>query len=397
MSINTFWLKVGLFSVGLGQSFAFVLIPPLARDLGLTEIQTSTIFAISAIAWAMTSAGWGRASDSYGRRNIAIIGLFGYSISIIALFIPLLLVQQNLLSITLLFPLLILGRLINGIIGSATRPAMFGYMADNSDKTERTFRFAQLESSFLIGTVVGPLIGGLLFLVSEGLPFYIFSMCGFISCIGIYLNIPNEKIINSNKSKKNLSFTDNSVWPFLFLASILSLCHSSLLQSIGFYITDMYIVSNLPLFISVCYAVLSMSTIVSQFLFTDYLRLSNTSLLRFGIFIVLVSYVFAGLSSTIWYFYFSIILNGVGFGMIRPANASALSLAQDPENQGSAAGYLGSVIPIGHMLTPIIAMPIYQFNPSFLYYFSSILCFVAAIFIILNPMIKSMKFYENEI
>ena len=159
----------------------------------------------------------------------------------------------------------------------------------------------------------------------------------------------------------------------------------------------MYIVSNLPLFISVCYAVLSMSTIVSQFLFTDYLRLSNTSLLRFGIFIVLVSYVCAGLSSTIWYFYFSIILNGVGFGMIRPANASALSLAQDPENQGSAAGFLGSVIPIGHMLTPIIAMPIYQFNPSLLYYFSSMLCFVAAIFIILNPMIKSMKFYENEI
>ena len=36
MSINTFWLKVGLFSVGLGQSFAFVLIL-LARDLGLTE------------------------------------------------------------------------------------------------------------------------------------------------------------------------------------------------------------------------------------------------------------------------------------------------------------------------------------------------------------------------
>ena len=59
MSINTFWLKIGLFSVGLGQSFAFVLIPPLARDLGLTEIQTSTIFAISAIAWAMTSAGEG--------------------------------------------------------------------------------------------------------------------------------------------------------------------------------------------------------------------------------------------------------------------------------------------------------------------------------------------------
>jgi len=27
------WLKFGLFTVGLGQSFVFVLVPPLARDL----------------------------------------------------------------------------------------------------------------------------------------------------------------------------------------------------------------------------------------------------------------------------------------------------------------------------------------------------------------------------
>ena len=79
------WLKFGLFTVGLGQSFVFVLVPPLARDLGLTEIQTSSIFAISAVAWALTSAFWGRASDKYGRRNIAILGLLGYGISLIAL------------------------------------------------------------------------------------------------------------------------------------------------------------------------------------------------------------------------------------------------------------------------------------------------------------------------
>ena len=68
MNSGGFWLKFGLFTVGLGQSFVFVLVPPLARDLGLSEVQTSIIFAISAVAWAMTSAGWGRASDRYGRR-----------------------------------------------------------------------------------------------------------------------------------------------------------------------------------------------------------------------------------------------------------------------------------------------------------------------------------------
>ena len=70
-SSGSSWLKFGLFTVGLGQSFVFVIVPPLARELGLTEVQVSLVFAFSAVAWALTSASWGRASDKYGRRNIA--------------------------------------------------------------------------------------------------------------------------------------------------------------------------------------------------------------------------------------------------------------------------------------------------------------------------------------
>ena len=165
------WLKFGLFTVGLGQSFVFVLVPPLARDLGLSEVQTSSIFAISAVAWALTSAFWGRASDRYGRRNIAILGLIGYAVSLIALITPLFLVEKNILNLTLLFPALILGRLINGLLGSATRPASFAYVADITSKEKRTVKFARMESSFLVGTVVGPLVGGFLFLITKETPF----------------------------------------------------------------------------------------------------------------------------------------------------------------------------------------------------------------------------------
>ena len=54
-----------------------------------------------------------------------------------------------------------------------------------------------------------------------------------------------------------------------------------------------------------------------------------------------------------------IIINGIGGGMLRPAISSSLSLSQTPEHQGIAAGYLGSVYPVGHILTPVLAMPIY--------------------------------------
>ena len=391
MSISgSSWLKFGLFTVGLGQSFVFVLVPPLARDLGLSEIQTSSIFAISALAWATTSAFWGRTSDKYGRRNIAILGLVGYSISLIALITPLFLAQKNLLNVTLLFPALVLGRLINGLVGSATRPASFAYIADITSKDNRTVKFARLESSFLLGTVAGPLVGGFLFLISNETPFYVFSMLAFIAAIGIYRKLDSvTKTKNTVKKLNKINWYSSTIWPFLAFAAVLSLCQASLLQSIGFYITDLYSnFDNLPTLISMTFALLSISTIVSQYIFTDAFPMNNFNLLLFGTLLLIFSYFTMAFYQTISVYYLSIIVLGFGFGMTRPALASSLSQAQSPENQGSAAGYLGSVIPIGHMTTPFIAMPIYSINPAYLYYFSSVLCITLIIFIISQPILK---------
>ena len=395
MSISgSSWLKFGLFTVGLGQSFVFVLVPPLARDLGLSVIQTSLIFAISAFAWAITSAYWGRASDIYGRRNIAILGLIGYAVSLIALITPLFLVERNILDVAFLFPALVLGRLINGLLGSATRPASFAYTADVTSKEKRTLKFARLESSFLLGTVAGPLLGGFLFLVTKETPFYVFSFLAFVAAIGIYLNLKStniQKIRNSDNIKK-ISWYSKTIWPFLVLAAILSLCQSSLLQSIGFYLTDSFgDTPDLLILISMTFTLLSISTIVSQYIFTDAFPLNNSNLLLFGTILLVFSYFTMAFFPKISIYYLSIIVLGLGFGMTRPALSSALSIAQTPENQGSAAGYLGSVIPIGHMTTPFIAMPIYAINPSYLYYFSSILCIGLILFIIFHPMIRNTE------
>ena len=384
------WLKFGLFTVGLGQSFVFVIVPPLARDLGLSEIQASLVFAFSAIAWALTSAAWGRASDKYGRRNIAILGLIGYSASLLAMIIPLFLVEKNLLDIVFLFPLLVFGRMLNGLIGSATRPATFAYIADTSSREKRTVKFARLESSFLVGTVAGPLIGGFLILITKETPFYVFSILALVASIGIYKNVDNtardkKSVLQSEK----ISWKSNTVWPFLVLASISSLCLASLIQTIGFYLFDVFPnIDDLPILISMTFALLSISTIVSQYLFTDAFPLSNNKLLLCGVLLLLFSYITMALFPKISIYYLSIIINGIGGGMLRPAISSSLSLSQTPEHQGIAAGYLGSVYPVGHILTPVLAMPIYAINPSYLYYFSSTLCLICFIFIISHPIFR---------
>ena len=282
------------------------------------------------------------------------------------------------------------------LLGSATRPAAFAYVADNSSRDKRTVKFARLESSFLLGTVAGPLIGGFLILITKETPFYVFSFMALIASIGIYFNIDNtsshKKVIESSKK---ISWLSKSIWPFLALASIASLTQASLLQSIGFFIFDTFsYLDDLPIIVSMSFALLSISTIVSQYLFTDAFPISNFKLLVYGSFLVMFSYITMGYFSKISIYFLSITINGLGAGMLRPALSSALSLSQTPENQGSAAGYLGSVYPIGHILTPVIAMPIYAINPSYLYYFSSILCISLIIFIISHPIFRMNN--ENE-
>ena len=385
------WLKFGLFTVGLGQSFVFVIVPPLARELGLSEVQASSVFALSAIGWALTSAAWGRASDKYGRRNIAILGLFGYSASLIAMITPLFLVEKNILDLVFLFPLLVFGRMLNGLLGSATRPASFAYIADTSSKDKRTVKFARLESSFLIGTVAGPLIGGFLILISKETPFYIFSFLGLVASVGIYRNIENKPslILTNQDNSSKVSWRSNTVWPFLFLASISSLCLASLIQTIGFYLFDTFPdIDDLPVVISMTFALLSISTIVSQYLFTDAFPLTNNKLLIYGVLLLCFSYIVMAFYPKISVYYLAIIVNGLGGGLLRPAISSSLSLAQSPEHQGSVAGYLGSVYPIGHILTPILAMPVYAYNPAYLYYFSSFLCFICFLFIMTHAVFK---------
>ncbi len=390
-SSGSSWLKFGLFTVGLGQSFVFVIVPPLARELGLSEVQVSLVFAFSAIAWALTSAAWGRASDRYGRRNIAVLGLVGYSLSLVAMITPLFLVERNLLDVAFLFPLLVLGRLLNGLIGSASRPASFAYVADNSIAEKRTLKFARLESSFLLGTVAGPLLGGFLILITKETPFYVFSAMSLIASIGIFINLKNTSIHKkSDQPNIRASWKSSTIWPFLLIASIASLSQASLLQSIGFYVFDIFpTLDDLPIVVSMSFAVLSISTIVSQYLFTDAFPLNNYKLLIYGTILIIFSFFTMAYFQKISIYYLSLLINGLGGGMIRPAISSSLSLSQTPENQGSAAGYLGSVYPIGHILTPFVAMPIYASNPAYLYLFNSLLSIFIIIFIMVHPIFRN--------
>ena len=73
-------LLAGLITYGMGQSLLFVIFAPLARQLGLDELELGLIIAASNVMLAFSAPRWGRASQRMGRRTVYLIGLAGFAV-----------------------------------------------------------------------------------------------------------------------------------------------------------------------------------------------------------------------------------------------------------------------------------------------------------------------------
>ena len=390
---NTIWiLATGLLCVGAGQTIVFITIPPVARDLGLNEIQIGSIFATSAVAWMILSPVWGSLSDSIGRKKIVVVGLLGFAISLVLFSLTISLGQKGLLTGTLLFVLLVSARVLNGIFGSATRPSSGGWVADISSINSRSRAFARLDSGFSMGRILGPALAGLLLLVSYTAPFFFFAAGAFIVIVLVIFQQSPPKI-SSSKEIKKLSMFDSRVWPFLIVSAAFGICNASLFQTSSFFFQDVITPSseNYIALASVGFMLTGLGVLNGQLLLADRLQTSPGSLIKLGVIFNCLSLLGYAYSSSLVQVYICLFFFGVGNGMLGPGISSSLSLSVGKDYQGVAGGFLGMVIPIGHVASPLISMPLYTINPVYPYILGSSLMFLCTVFIFTNKRHKWIR------
>ena len=390
---NTIWiLAAGLLCVGAGQSIVFITIPPIARDLGLNEIQIGTIFASSALFWMILSPVWGSLSDSVGRKKIVIVGLLGFAISLILFSLTISLGQEGLLTGSFLFFLLVAARLLNGMFGSATRPSSGGWVADISSINLRSRAFARLDSGFSMGRILGPAIAGLLLLVSYTAPFFFFAAGAFIVILFVSFQESPPRL-GVKESQNKLSLFDAKVWPFLIVSAGFGISNASLVQTSSFFFQDVITPTseNYIALASIGFMLSALGVLNGQLLIADRLQTSPGSLIKLGVILNFLSLLGYAFSTTLVEVYICLFFYGLGGGMLGPGISSSLSLSVGKEYQGAAGGFLGMVIPIGHVISPLVSMPLYILNPSMPYLLGASLMFFATIFIFLNKRHKWIR------
>ena len=387
---KSIWLlAAALACVGAGQSTVFILIPSEVRSLGFTEFEVGLIFSISALAWMIFSPFWGRLSDKFGRGSIFLLGMIGFAFSMASFAAILISAQSLLLPLALVFPLLVLTRLINGLLGSAVRPAAGGRIADLTSPTTRTAGFARFDAGWQFGVVIGPIVVGVLLSVfNENLlaPFL------FIAVLGLIIGFYNFKNMNESfkaediKQQPKLKFYDSRVWPSLLIASFMGISNACLVLTSALYTKDVIITNGESVYtvIAIGFSLVAMSGMFANLFIVDKFKIRPLNLIKWGCSLILLSYLFLANATSISNLYLSLIMFGLGSGLIRPGNITILSLSVSPKEQGAASGWMGTVFPIGHLITPFSIMPLYMMSPNLPYFAISFLALLLIIFILLN-------------
>ena len=335
---------------------------------------------------------WGSLSDKFGRKWIFLLGIFGFSISMILFAAIISAATLNLIPFALILPLLIITRLINGLLGSAVRPAAGGRIADLTSPETRAAGFARFDAGWQMGVVAGPILIGVLLSVFNNNLFIPFL---FIALLGISLGFYNffqmgvsdqqfheEKI----ESQKKISMFDSRVWPSLVVASFMGLSNAGLVLTSSIFVKDVILTNQSEVYstVAVGFSIVALASMFSQLVIVQNYRINPLSLIKWGLLIVFLGFFLLSQASSIPGLYLGLMLKGLGMGLARAGNVTMLSLSVSKSEQGTANGLLNMVFPIGHILVPVVIMPLYIISPEIPYILLSTLAILLIIFILLN-------------
>ncbi|MES1989623.1 MAG: MFS transporter [Pseudomonadota bacterium] len=347
---------------GMGQTLVYAVLPPIARKLGMSEFETTMIYALSALLWIVTSPFWGRRSDTVGRKPIMLLGLSAFAVST-AIFATLLLVALwGWVTMAVAFPLLMLSRAIFGGFGSGNGSAAQAYVADRTSRGERAAGVASLGAAFGIGTAIGPGFAAAFAQIHLVAPFYAVSVIAFISValIALYLperTRPSHRVsVKQEARKHSLKWNSREALPWIIVSVTISFAQTIIMQLCAFYFMDTL---HLPPdkateMISVGLMAMAIATLFAQIGLIQRFNLSVQFLLRWGSITSIASYVLLIIGGSYGVLVTALTLAGFGFGLLRPGLGAGASLSVSRRDQGAMAGFISGTSATGMILTPFI-------------------------------------------
>jgi MFS family permease len=385
-------LFVSLICMGAGQSVMFAILPSLVRRLGLTEFQGSLPFVASATIWLFTSSYWGGKSDRWGRKPVILLGLTAFGISFASFAAIADLGVHGILGVAVCYPMMIAARAVYGLFGSGASPAAQAYIADRTTREERTSGVATLSAAFGLGTTIGPGIGSALVVFGLFAPFYFVALVAFASAATIWFLLPETTKPHIHAAQRRaLKWHDRRIWPFIVFGVGISTAGAVPIQTVGYLFIDVlhYSSKEAPQYTGIGLVAGAVAALFAQLVIVQRFHLSARTLMRWGGATCILSFALFAIGRQFGPLVFALMINGLGFGMVRPGYAAAASLSVDPHEQGAIAGLTGATAGAGFIFGPMIATGLYRISPSAPFLFGGGLMLVCYLYAMFSPHLKN--------
>lgn len=381
-------LILALMATGIGQSLVFAILAPLGREVGLTELQITSIIAISALVFALASPHWGRLSDRVGRKPIIITGLLGYTVGTLVFTSVFYAGLAGVLGGTLLYGVALLARCSQAVIMSATSPATTAYAADNSSTEQRTRTMARLGTANSLGTILGPAVSGALATFGLLAPLYFAAALAASAALLVWRQLPRtpQRDLVPRHLRVRLRFADRRVRHLLATAVGLFVGFSGIQQTLGFTLQDKLDLTGIQtaqvtgaaLMISAAFTFLVQITVMQR------AKLEPGQFIRLGLLAMLFGAAILASADHFPLLAVGMAFIGTGLGLTMPAIAAGASLAVAPDEQGAVAGLVAACPAIGFVVGPLAAGALYQVHPSLAPMFSAAVFFVVLVVLVLR-------------
>ena len=385
-------LFLSMMCLGAGQSVMFAVLPSLARELGLTELQASMPFVVSAGIWVFSSGYWGAKSDRWGRKPLIILGLTAFGVSFSSFAVMAQSGVNHLLPLMVAYPLMIATRALYGLFGSGAAPSAQAYVADRTTRAERTQGVATIGAAFGLGTTIGPGIGSVLVIFGLFAPYYFTALMAFASAAAIWLFLPERTAPTAHKPlKATLKWHDRRVLPFIVFGLGVSTAGAIPVQTVGYLFIDMLHLkpADAPQYVGIGLMASSMAALFAQLVIVQRFNISARALIRWGTIIALISNLIFVVGHQFGPLVVALVVSGLGYGMARPGFAAASSLSVSPDEQGAIAGLTGATSGAGFIFGPIIATTLYEWHPVAPYVFGAVLLAVLYAYALLSPHLRN--------
>jgi len=367
-------LLVSLVSVGMGFTVLFPVLAPLGREIGLSEIQITSIISASGLIVFLASPIWGRQSDVWGRKRVMLVGLFGVALGTALFTTVLLWGLTGALTGTALFLALVAARMLHATVMAASMPAANAYMADITDASTRTKGMGAAGAANNLGSILGPAISALA-VISLLAPLWIMAAVALLNALFVWRFLPEPPRQALSKRPPRLKYTDPRILPFIVVGVLMFTGMGIVQQTIGFRMQDALGLNAADTAQAVGMAMMLSAgcSLLAQAVIVQRLNIAPFTLLRLSMPLLILAFVLMAITTSQLSLTLAMGVLGLGMGLAGPGFMAGASLAVPPEEQGAVAGVAGSCGPLGFTIGPLTGGALYQVAPQLPYALTAVM------------------------